>query len=797
MSVAPRDAIVGAVGGQTAEQIIADVVLSERLAVTMYGAIHRAQWNGQRNMRALVVDEKMLAESAFRIALMDAKTTASVVQLDRPTIVPTMAVESNGPEVVIVTRGVGRYVTVQDLISAARANRSTGGKLSLPVAAAIGRSLVEALAAAHEARVVHGAVHPRSVLVDEDGGVRLGDFIVGCALTTAVAQGADSSLWRGLSGYLAPELVVGEAPSPACDVFAAGAMLFTMLSGEVPPGTLHVSPAVERLVQRALDTDLVRRYKNASDLLENLLEAFEDDRWEVADRGEIIKAAGLSQTGDNIDDATEDLLASLGNSGVQVTPMRPSTDIRAEVAASRRPHTPTQNRLDALLADLGEDSREHTAVEELASFKQDPISEIIHLDPRKREAIVQVKARVPSLDDPDDDTPLPMPVRDSDSDVAHPRAPAGPVSRPVRAISASELEAQRSSTRDEAAAMDALLGLGLDDPVRRVSSAAEQATIAAAKLEQAAKRAEAAAARVDDAAEPETAIARPSARRPAARPIAVEDVPAFDVPPPRLKSRAFGVVLMLALVGCGVGFYFIYRTQQESTAGKQAEQARKQKEADEQTRRATDALADAGTITVTSSPSEAGVWLRVGRTPVSTMRLSAASTHELAFLLDGYQLGEVQVLAGNWVGEGDGRKATVNVTLKKLDAAAPPRGGKRPPGAAPAALPLQPTAVHGTTSITGRGPILLQTSPDNAEAFLYVGLTGTMRFSELTAGRDYELVVVKDGYKPRHITIKGDDWRDGGDPNIPIDVAKKKALLERSVELEPVSDPKKPADKGR
>ena len=91
---------------------------------------------------------------------------------------------------------------------------------------------IEALAAAHTAEVVHGAVHPRSVLIDEDGAVRLGDFVVGRALTTAVAQGADSSLWRGLAGYLAPELVVGEDPTPAADVFAVGAMLFTMLSGE-------------------------------------------------------------------------------------------------------------------------------------------------------------------------------------------------------------------------------------------------------------------------------------------------------------------------------------------------------------------------------------------------------------------------------------------------------------------------------------------------------------------------------------------------------------------------------------
>ena len=54
------------VGGQAAEQIIAGVVLSERLAVTMYGAIHRAQFAGQRNLRGLVVDPKMLEEDAFR-----------------------------------------------------------------------------------------------------------------------------------------------------------------------------------------------------------------------------------------------------------------------------------------------------------------------------------------------------------------------------------------------------------------------------------------------------------------------------------------------------------------------------------------------------------------------------------------------------------------------------------------------------------------------------------------------------------------------------------------------------------
>src|SRR5690606_23758151 len=121
-------------------------------------------------------------------------------------------------------------------------------------------------------------------------------------------------------------------------------------------------------------------------------------------------------------------------------------------------------------------------------FKRDPISELIQHDPRRKEAIVQVRPRVPSLDDPDDD-----------DDDAPPEPDPDPAPAPARPA-AREGAPPRSGTRDEVAAMDALLGL--DDPVRRVSSAAEQASLAAAKLEQAAQRAEAAAARVEVNGEP-------------------------------------------------------------------------------------------------------------------------------------------------------------------------------------------------------------------------------------------------------------------------------------------------------
>jgi serine/threonine protein kinase len=724
--------------GQAAEQIIAGVVLSERLAITMYGAIHRATYGGQRNLRGLVVDPKMLTEDGFRIPLTDPRINATALKLNHTNIVSTVAVESGGPDVVIVTRGTGRYVTVQDLIASAKAQQGKqAGKLSMPVAALIGRSVIEALAAAHRAGVIHGAVHPRSVLIDDEGVVRLGDFIVGRALTTAVAQGADAALWRGLTGYIAPELVTGEDPTPAVDVFAVGAMLFTMLSGEVPPGSLRVTPAIERLVQRALDTDASRRYATAADLLENLLEAMEDDRWDVAERGELIREAGLSRSDTNIDEATEDLLASLGSpTGVQLQPIRPSMDLRAEAAASR---PSSGNRLDALLEGLDEGTAMTLVDEPLSKFRADPISAIIKQDPRRKEAIVS-SARVPSLDDPDDDhTPLPPPVvRDSGMDFNAARRPTD--------------AAPRSGSADEAAALAAIGDL--DHGAKRVKTAPDRA----------AKRAES-----------NRAVAR---ARPIADPI-LED----DFKPPSLKSPVksvmFGLVLLGVLAGAAYLVYSKFQADEQHNKEVKEQNDERAKQALAASKAAQEALPDPGKLEITSD--QAGVWLRLGRTPLDTsVYLAAGQAHDLALLHDGNDVTEAQVNGTSWTGAGKELKGAVTVPLK-------PNKSKKPPE-----LPLQPTTPEiPTTGVAGSGPVHIDSTPSDAEVWLFLGANHAE--FPTWAGRDYEVAVVRPGFKTKHVEIKANEWRDGGDPNLPIDVAKKKDTISKDVQLEP--DPKAP--KGR
>jgi serine/threonine-protein kinase len=98
--------------------------------------------------------------------------------------------------------------------------------------ASLGVQACTALAAAHTAGLVHRDVKPQNLLLGRDGVLKLGDFgiAVGHEGTRLTLEGTV----LGTAGYLAPEQARGEQVTAAADLYAVGAVLYELLTGEPP-----------------------------------------------------------------------------------------------------------------------------------------------------------------------------------------------------------------------------------------------------------------------------------------------------------------------------------------------------------------------------------------------------------------------------------------------------------------------------------------------------------------------------------------------------------------------------------
>ncbi|HEV8628736.1 MAG TPA: protein kinase [Thermoanaerobaculia bacterium] len=104
------------------------------------------------------------------------------------------------------------------------------GPLSAREAALVGIDLCHALAAVHDKGLVHGDVKTANVMRERGGRIVLMDF----GTVKELRANGEATVTRGTPVTLAPELLRGEALSPAADVYSLGALLYRLVTGRYP-----------------------------------------------------------------------------------------------------------------------------------------------------------------------------------------------------------------------------------------------------------------------------------------------------------------------------------------------------------------------------------------------------------------------------------------------------------------------------------------------------------------------------------------------------------------------------------
>lgn len=104
------------------------------------------------------------------------------------------------------------------------------GRFTPRQALALMDPVIEGLAAAHEAGLVHRDVKPENVLLSTNGQIKIADF----GLSRAASASTRTATLVGTVAYLSPELVSGEAAHAQSDIYSAGIMLYELLTGRQP-----------------------------------------------------------------------------------------------------------------------------------------------------------------------------------------------------------------------------------------------------------------------------------------------------------------------------------------------------------------------------------------------------------------------------------------------------------------------------------------------------------------------------------------------------------------------------------
>jgi serine/threonine protein kinase/beta-lactam-binding protein with PASTA domain len=152
----------------------------------------------------------------------------AAAMLSHPNVV-SVSDQGTDQGLVFLVMELVRGRTLRDLLQAR-------GRLTVAEAFAVLEPMLAGLTAAHRAGIVHRDIKPENVLIGVDGVVKVADFGLARAVVGTGQTSATGGVLIGTVAYLSPEQLERGKADARSDVYAAGIVLYEMLTGHPPFG---------------------------------------------------------------------------------------------------------------------------------------------------------------------------------------------------------------------------------------------------------------------------------------------------------------------------------------------------------------------------------------------------------------------------------------------------------------------------------------------------------------------------------------------------------------------------------
>ena len=292
-----------------------------------------------RQVAIKIMKAELSEDPIFRSRFKQEAQAAS--RMAHPTIV---RVFDAGDEIVETPEGprdlpyiVMEYIEGQDL-----RRLLTKGTIAQREAILIVEDVLTALEYSHKAGVVHRDIKPANIMITKTGQVKVMDFGIARALSDSSSSVEHTTAILGTASYFSPEQAKGDSVDARSDIYSAGIVLYELLAGSVPfrgdspvavayqhvserpvaPSERNdtVSPALDRVVLKALGKDKNKRFQSASEFRDYLQRAAKGEMPDFE-----VEQGGLEALfgGDTISAADQTVRQLASGSGVVRTQIRP------------------------------------------------------------------------------------------------------------------------------------------------------------------------------------------------------------------------------------------------------------------------------------------------------------------------------------------------------------------------------------------------------------------------------------------------------------------------------------------